>query len=148
MSKLNWLIIGIPALILIILAVVLFVTSSQDSNYVNKNEVVNYFNDLNYDDDGAPQGGFLISMLPMSNICEKYKWTTETNECASVDTCGKILNVADINVWLTSILPGGTNCYNIAKTYWRKDFPQYVFGPYKGDDMTIGVLLNVTTIFA
>ena len=83
----------------------------------------------------------------MSNICEKYKWTTETNKCASVDTCGKILNVADINDWLTSILPGGTNCYNIATTYWRKDFPQYVFGPYKGDDMTIGVLLNVTTIF-
>ena len=108
MSKLNWLIIGIPALILIILAVVLFVTSSQDSNYVNKNEIVDYFNDLNYDVDGAPQGGFLISMLPMSNICEKYKWTTETNECASVDTCGKILNVADINVWLTTILPGGT----------------------------------------
>ena len=38
MSKLNWLIIGIPVLILIILAVVLLVTSSQDSNYVNKNE--------------------------------------------------------------------------------------------------------------
>ena len=56
-------------------------------------------------------------------------------------------NVADINDWLTSILPGGTNCYNIATTYWRKDFPQYVFGPYKGDDITIGVLLNVTTIF-
>ena len=147
MSKLNWLIIGIPVLILIILTIVLIATSSQDSNYVNKNEIVDYFNNLNYDDDGAPQGGFLISMLPMSNICEKYKWTTETNECASVDTCGKILNVADINVWLTTILPGGTNCYNIATTYWRKDFPQYVFGPYKGDDMTIGVLLNVTTIF-
>jgi len=144
--KLNWLIIGIPILVLIILAIVLFVTSSQDSNYVNKNEIVDYFNDLNYDVDGAPQGGFLISMLPMSNICEKYKWTT-TSDCASVDTCGKILNVADINDWLTSILPGGTNCYNIATTYWRKDFPQYVFGPYKGDDMTIGVLLNVTTIF-
>jgi len=147
MSKLNWLIIGIPVLILIILTIVLIATSSQDSNYVNKNEIVDYFNNLNYDNDGAPQGGFLISMLPMSNICEKYKWTTETNECASVDTCGKILNVADINDWLTSILPGGTNCYNIATTYWRKDFPQYVFGPYKGDDMTIGVLLNVTTVF-
>ncbi len=92
MSKLNWLIIGIPVLILIILAIVLIATSSQDSNYVNKNEVVNYFNNLNYDDDGAPPGGFLISMLPMSNICEKYKWTTETNECASVDTCGKTPN--------------------------------------------------------
>ena len=115
-------------------------------------------------------------MIDMPSLCKNYIWTSPNenmtkenfintatmlsdqamksygenskNKClTSANDCGNVLNVSDIDEWLTTILGGGTNCYNIATTYWRRDFPQYVFGPYKGNDMVIGVLLDVTKIF-
>jgi hypothetical protein len=147
-----------------------------DKDYINRSEIVDYFNLLDYDSDGAPKGGFLISMISSVSLCKNYNWvnstenmTTKENfdntailreqamksyrssskkDCLmSASECQKILNVADIDDWLTTIISGGTNCYNLATTYWRKDFPKYVFGPYKGNDMVIGVLLDVTKIF-
>lgn len=144
----NKIIIGIILFLVILVFILCVIFYPKD--YITKNEVVEYFNNLEYDSDGAPKGGFLISMIDMNSLCKNYKWTATDgkSKClSSPSECGNVLNVSDIDEWLTNMLGGGTNCYNIATTYWRKDFPQYVFGPYKGNEMVIGVLLDVTKIF-
>lgn len=147
-KKTKNLLIAISLLILFVVLGYFLFKKTEDPDYINKQYIIDRFNDLSYAKDGAPEGGILISMIDMPSLCEKYKWTSTTNDCLkSPEECGKILNVADIDDWLTTILGGGTNCYNIATTYWRTDMPQYVFGPYKTNDMTIGVLLDITKIF-
>jgi hypothetical protein len=185
MNKKILLLLLLILVILLIIVVVIFYSiknkgkdQDNDKDYVNKSEIVDYFNNLEYDSDGAPKGGFLISMIDMPSLCKNYNWTSSKgnmttkenfintatmlsdqaiksygdnnkNKClTSASDCGNVLNVSDIDEWITTIIGGGgTNCYNIATTYWRRDFPQYVFGPYKGNDMVIGVLLDVTKIF-
>lgn len=135
-------------LLFIIISIIIIFLILNNNTHVTKQDIINMFNNTSYHNDGAPQGGFLISMIDMTSLCDNYKWTSTNNSCLKdPNECGKILNIADIDDWLTTILSGGTNCYNLATTYWRKDMPQYVFGPYKTNDMTIGVILDINKLF-
>ena len=159
-----WLIILISIGIITILGLItaLIVYSVRNSEYVSKSEVLSKFNNTKYNSDGSPQGGVLVSLFDNLDVCPDYDYTISTdnntspsssNTCKTdADQCtsnGAIINPGDITQVLTAVKQqgAGTNCFALDTTYLRKDLPQYVFGPYQGGDMTVGIIIDTQIIF-
>ena len=105
------------------------------------------YSDLSYSPNGMPRGGILLSMIDTKTICPNYKWKSD-NCLKDVYDCGDLLDISDINNLLTRVRKGaGTNCYSLDTTYFRSDLPNYVFGPYEGLDMTIGIILDLQKLW-
>jgi len=105
------------------------------------------YNDLSYSDDGMPNGGVLVTMLDTTVVCPNYQWKSKI--CLKDSSqCGTILDISDINSLQTRVREGAsTDCYSLDTTYLRADMPNYVFGPYEGADMTIGIILDVQKLW-
>ena len=105
------------------------------------------YNDMSYNDEGIPNGGILVSMLDTNILCPNYKWKSK-NCLEDISQCGAMLDISDIDTLQTRVRDtAGTNCYSIDTTYLRADMPNYVFGPYEGGDMTIGIIIDIHKIW-
>ena len=58
--------------ILIIIIIIIIVVATVNSNTKIDNSIKKMFNDLSYNNDNIPNGGFLISMLNLQDICSDY----------------------------------------------------------------------------
>ncbi len=105
------------------------------------------YNDMSYNDDGIPNGGILVSMLDTTILCPNYQW--QSKKCLKdISQCGAMLDISDINSVQTRVRDTfSTNCYSIDTSYLRADMPNYVFGPYEGGDMTIGIIIDIHKIW-
>ena len=154
-----WLVILCVLLFLICVISIFTYFHVKNKEGYNKNcnsYIIKKFNDTTYNSDGSPNGGILISLFDHLAICPNYKYKissdtdsscqTKSNQCTTENA---ILNPGDISQVLTANKKhgSGTNCFHMATTYFRRDMPQYVFGPYRGSDMTVGIIIDPQIIF-
>ena len=119
---------------------------------INKqSNIIDIYNNTTYNKDGIPNGGFLVSMLDLQNICSDYvSGKNDTKACAKV--CITNLDIGNINIILNVIKDGGvgTNCFSLDTTYLRNDLSPYVFGPIPGPppkDFVIGIIIDPRVIW-
>ena len=153
-----WLIaiIVIAAVLIIAVTAIGIVYLIRNEGYVTRSEVISSFNKTSYNTDGSPKGGILVSLFDNLDVCPDYEYTVSTkgkNSCkldaSDCTTDGAIVNPGDITQILTTVKQqgAGTNCFALDTTYLRRDMPQYLFGPYSGGDMTVGIIIDPTVIF-
>ena len=120
---------------------------SQDE--ITIDDIKSKFNNIEYNSDGSPKGGILLSMLNNKDICDNYKYQSNTCFQNIKDCENKIpFNPGDINNLLSRVKKSAnTNCFSLDTTYFRIDLPQYVFGPYTGIDMVVGIVLDTQVLF-
>jgi hypothetical protein len=108
----------------------------------------NLYNNLDYDNNGIPLGGFLVTMINTNIICKQY---TTSGPCDK--TCNTDLDIGDIDNLVTLIMNNlGTNCLSLNTTYFRSDLPPYAFGPLPksnllSQDLVIGIIIDVRKIW-
>ena len=108
--------------------------------------ITDKYNDTSYDSTGMPNGGILITMLDTTILYPNYAY--KSNKCLNGDPKG-ISDITDISSLLDRLVKSGagTNCYALDTTYFRTDLPNYVFGPYPGADMNIGIILDTQKLW-
>ena len=146
-------------LILIILLVISFILSIihiiNPKKYIPSpspsplTKLQNLYNNTNYDQNGIPEGGFLISMLNTYTICPNYK---TAGPCDKI--CNTMLDIGNIDnlMSIVSESGAGTNCLSLDTTYFRKDLSPYAFGPLNSgtkpsQDFVIGIIIDVKKIW-
>ena len=138
----------ILGIIFLLIIIIIIVKINKNYNGGGGNEIENKYYDTTYALNGMPNGGFLVTILNNQTICPNYNW--KSNNCIKNSTqCGELLDISDISNILSTLHTNGTgtSCYSIDTTYFRTDLPNYVFGPYKGLDMTIGLILDLPKLW-
>jgi hypothetical protein len=135
-------IIGLSLLLLsiVIIGIIIGVNTNKNTKDLNK-----LYNDLSYNKENVPNGGFLISMFSTTDICSDYVAGKKYGKCA--EPCKVTFDIGDINKLLERVRDdgSGTNCFAVDTTYLRSDLTPYAFGPYPGDpptDLIIGIIID------
>ena len=135
-------------ILIIILVVAILVYYIIKPPPISLNQIQERYYDTTYNSDGMPNGGFLITMLSNQTVCPNYEG--KSDKCIhDIKECGELLDISDINNLLNILHTNGTatSCYALDTTYFRTDLPNYVFGPYPGLDMTIGLILDLPKLW-
>lgn len=140
----------------------------QKDDSINKNDIINLYNDLSYsniNDEELPNGGLLVSMITNNYACgsnsdgvsgrdyhsiipQNDKNKSENDKlCVSIDEC-KLVDFKDIGKLLSDTAnENQTSCYALDTTYMRTDFPSLLFGPLIENDtlldMNIGLIFDI-----
>ena len=117
--------------------------------------IMDKYNNITYDPDGKPNGGFLITMFNTKMFLPMYTSRVLTqNDCATFNEIVQNFDIGNINNLLKEISDTGarTNCYSLDTTYFRRDLPNYAFGPAGSsgnppEDFVIGLILDIDKLW-
>ena len=130
--------------LVIIIIIIIIVVATFNNNTKSDNSINKMFNDLSYKDN-VPNGGFLISMLNLQDICSDFVSGKKNGKCA--DPCDTKLDIGNITKLVQKVKDDdtGTNCFSLDTTYFRNDLIPYAFGPYPGNpptDLAVGLIID------
>jgi hypothetical protein len=91
-------------------------------------------------------------MIDTPTLCPEYVYSgTEKSHCLeNISEClsKSILDITNITTLLDKLRKSAsTSCYAVDTTYFRSDLPNYVFGPFPGGDINIGLILDLDKLW-